>query len=71
MCLRAEGIDENDGGVRRVRRAEGLSGDNRGVVRGREIRDASKGSEKTTEAEGARRRARGIYDGDGGIGGEI
>ena len=62
VCLRAEGIDNNNGGVRRVRLSKGLSNDDGGVGRGRGIRDASKESETTTEAAGARRQARGIYN---------
>ena len=69
MCLRAEGIDDDDSDVVRVRQAKGLSDNNRGVGRGRLICDASKGSESMTEAAGARRRARGIYDDDGGVDG--
>ena len=57
MCLRAEGIDNDEGGVRRVRRAKGLRDDDRGVDRGRGIHDASEGLETTTEAAGARRQA--------------
>ena len=56
MCLRAEGIDDDDSGVGRVRRAKGLSDSDGGVGRGQGIRDASKGLETTTEATGARRR---------------
>ena len=62
MCLQVEGIDDDDGGVGRVRRAKGLSDDDRGSGRGRGIRDASKESETTTEADGDRRQSRGIYD---------
>ena len=54
MCLRAEGIDNNNGGVIRVRRSKGLNGNDGGVGRGQGIRDASEGSETTTEAAGAR-----------------
>ena len=55
MCLRAEVIDDYGGGVGRVRRAKGLSDNDGGINRGRGIRDASKVSETTTEAAGARR----------------
>ena len=64
MCLRAEGIDENNGGVGRGRRAKGLRDDD---TRG--IRDASKGLETTTDAAGDRRLDREIYDDGGGVGG--
>ena len=67
MCLRAEGIDNNEGGVGRVRRYKGLSDSDGGVGRGRGIRDASKGLETTTEAAGDRRWAQGIYDDDIGV----
>ena len=67
VCLRDQGIEENDGGIGRVRWARGLSDGNGGVVRGREIYDVSKGSDTTTEAAGARKIARGIYDNDGGV----
>ena len=50
MCLRAQVIDDDNGGVRRVRRSYGLSDNNRGVVIGREIDDAFKGLETTVEA---------------------
>ena len=55
MRLWAQGIDNNDGGVRRVIQACELSDDDRGVGRGQGIYDVSVGSETTTEAAGARR----------------
>ena len=67
MFLQTEDFDNNDGGVRRVRRYKGLSDNDRGVGRGQGIRDASKGSETTTEVAGDSRRAEGIYDDDGGV----
>ena len=67
MCLRAEGIDKNNSGARRGIRAIGISNDGEGVGRGREIYDASEGSETTTEAAGARRRTQGIYNNDRGV----
>ena len=67
--LRAQVIDNNDGGVGRVRRSCGLSDDDRGVRRGQGICDAPKVSETTKEAAVARRRARGIYDSDRGVDG--
>ena len=68
MRLRDQCIENNNGGVGRVRQAFGISNDDRGVVRGRGIYYASEGLDTTTEAEEARRRAQGIYDNDGGIG---
>ena len=65
MCLRAESVDDYNDGVRRISWAKGLSDDDGGVGRGRGIRDASKGSETTTETAGPRRRSQGIYDNDG------
>ena len=69
VCLQARGIDNDNGGVVRVRRASRLSNYNGGIGRGRGIRNASEGPETTTEAAGARRRSRGIYDDDRGVGG--
>ena len=57
MCLRDQGIDDDDGGVGRVRRARGISDNDGGIGRGRGINDASEVSETTTEAAGARRQA--------------
>ena len=71
MCLWAQGIDNDDGGVSGLRRALGLSDEDRGIIRGRGLRDAPEGLETTTEAAGARRRAQVIYDGDRGVGGGI
>ena len=51
VCLQAQVIDDNNGGVVRVRRARGLSDNGGGVGRGREIDNASKILETTTEAE--------------------
>ena len=68
VCLQAQGIDDNDGGVGRVRQSGGLSEDDGGVGRGRGIYDESKGLETTTEAARARQRAQGIYNNDGGVG---
>ena len=64
-CLQAQGIDDEDGGISRVRRAHGLGNNDRGIVRGRGIRNASEGSETTTEEAGARQRAWWIYDNNG------
>ena len=50
MCLRAYGIDDDGGGVGRVRWARRLSDNNRGVGRGRGIDDVSERSETRTEA---------------------
>ena len=68
VCLWAEGIDDNDGGVGRVRRAKVLSNNDGGVGRGQDLRDVSKVLEITTEAAGDRRRVQGIYDDNGGVG---
>ena len=69
MCLRAQGIDDDDDGVVRVRRARGLRDYYGGVGRGRGIDDASEGLDTTTEAAGDRQRAQGIYDDGGDVGG--
>ena len=50
-------------------RAQLIDNDNGGVGKGRGIDDASKVLETTTEAAGARQRAQGIYDDDRGVGG--
>ena len=70
MCLWAQGTEDNDGGVGRVRRARKLSDKVRGVGRRRGIYEASKGLEKTTEAAGDRRRTQVIYDNNIVVGGE-
>ena len=67
VCLRAEVIENDDGGVGRVRQAKGLSDNDVGIRRRRGIRDASEGSETMAEAAGDRRRAQGIYNNDGGV----
>ena len=69
MCLQDQGIDNDDGGVIRVRWACGLSENNRGLGRGQGIYDASKGLETTAEAAGDRQRAQEIYDNNSGVGG--
>ena len=51
MCLQAQGIDNNDGGVGKERRVRGLYDNDRGVGRGRGIDDASKVSDTTTEVD--------------------
>ena len=53
MCLRDQGIDNNDGGVGIVRRACGPRYDNEGVDIGRRVRNTSERSETKTEATGA------------------
>ena len=50
MCLRDQGIENNDGGVGRVRWARGIRNNDGGVGIGWGINDASEGSEPTTEA---------------------
>ena len=67
VCLQAESIDDNGGGVGRVRRAKGIINNDGVVDRGRGIRDASEGSETTTEAAGSRQRAQGIYNNNEGL----
>ena len=56
MCLEAHGIDDNGGGRSggggRVRKARGLSNDDRYFKRGKGIHGSSDGSETTTEAAG-------------------
>ena len=56
MCLRTQGIDENDGGVGEGRQARGLSNNDEGVGRRRGIDDTSEGLETMTEATGDQRR---------------
>ena len=58
MCLRAQGIDNNNCSAGRVRRERGLSDDDGGVDRGQGIYNASKGLETTAEAAGDRRRTK-------------
>ena len=62
MFLQAQGIDDDSGGVGRVRRFRGLSDEDRDVGRGRGIYDASEGLETTMEAVGDRQRSLVIYD---------
>ena len=52
MCLRDQGIDDDDGVVDRVRQACRLSDNDGGVSRGQGIYDAYEESETTTEASG-------------------
>ena len=54
VCLQDQGIDDNDGGVRRLIRAIGLSDNGRGVDRGRLIYNAYKRLETTTKSTGSR-----------------
>ena len=68
VSLRAQGIDNNDGIVGRVRWAWGLSNDDVGVGRGRGIYDMFKASETTTEVSGARQRPQRLYNDDRGFG---
>ena len=66
MCLRDQGIDDDNSAVERIRRARILSNDNGGVGRGQGIYDASKILETTTEAlriQGQQRRLRRLDDG--------
>ena len=50
MYLQFQVIDDNGSGVGRLRRARGISNDDRIVGRGRGIYDASEGLETMTEA---------------------
>ena len=50
MRLRAQGVNDSDDGVGRVRRARRISDDKIGVVRGQVIYDVSKESDTMTEA---------------------
>ena len=58
MCLRSQGIDDDDGVVERVRQAHGLINNNGGVGRGRGIDNASDGLETTAEASRIQKRRR-------------
>ena len=58
MRLWDQGIDDNDGGAGILRRSRRLSNDYGGFGKIRGINIASKGSDSTTEAAGARRRAK-------------
>ena len=68
MCLQAQVIDDDDGGLSGGIRDQGLSDNNGGVGGGRGIYDASELLETTAEAAGARQRVQGIYNNDGGFG---
>ena len=50
MCLRDQGIEEDNNFVKRVRQARGLSNDDGGVCIRRGIYDASEGSDTMIEA---------------------
>ena len=52
VCLRSQGIEEDNGGVGGGRWSRGLSDNDGGVGRGRGINDASEVLETMTEAEG-------------------
>ena len=54
MRLRAQGIDDNDSGVGRLRQTCGLSDDDGGVGTGQGIYNTSEGLETMTEAAGLR-----------------
>ena len=68
VCLRAQGINNDNGGVGRARQACGISDNDGGVGRVQGIHNASKGLETTAEVAGARRLDQGIYDDGGGVG---
>ena len=57
MCLRAQGIYNDDGGVSRLKQAHGIINDNGGVGRGQLIHDSSEGLETKMEAVGDRRQS--------------
>ena len=69
VCLRAQRINNNDGGVGGRIWAWGLSADDGAVVGGRGIADLYEGSETTPKAARAWRQAQGIYDNEGGVNG--
>ena len=71
MCLRSQGIDDDNGDVDGGIWSQVLRNNDGGVGGGREIHDTSEGSETMPEAEGDQRRDRGIYDNDGGVDGGI
>ena len=72
MCLHAQSVDDSNGIVGIVRRAQRLINNKRCICRGRVIQNKSEGSETTTEAAEATGRAREIYDdNNGGVGGGI
>ena len=66
MCLRSQGIDDDDEGFGGGRRTRGLSDNNGGVGRGKGIYDTYKGSETAMGAariQGQQRRLRRCDDG--------
>ena len=67
MFLWAQGIDDNNGGVGRVRWAHGLSDDDVGVRRERGIYDGYEGLDTMAEVAGDIRRPQGIYNEDRGF----
>ena len=69
VCLRAQGIYNDDGGVSRLKQAHGIINDNGGVGRGQLIHDSSEGLETKMEAVGDRRQSWGIYDDNEGVNG--
>ena len=66
MCLRAQGIDDGDDIVDRLRRSHGLGNDNGGVGRGRGIHDASEVLETITEAYRIQVQRRSLWHRDDG-----
>ena len=69
MSLRDQGIEDDNVSIGRERRAHILSDHDGGVGRGRGIYNVYKGLKTATEAAGARRRARGIYNNNGCVDG--
>ena len=49
VCLQAQGIDNKNGGIGKVRWDHGISDDDEGVGRGQILDDVSEGLEITTE----------------------
>ena len=67
MHLQDQGIENCDGVNGRVRRARGLSNDNGGVRRGRQIYDVSKGSETQILQQQQQRRWRRVEEESKGL----
>ena len=65
VCLQAQDIDDDDGGVGRVRGVHGPSNNVKGVGRGQRNDKASKGLEKTAEAAKIRGQQRRLWRCDG------
>ena len=68
MCLRAQGIDNDNGGLGGGRRARGLSNNDGGVVGGRGIYNAYKESETMTELAAEEDEHKDYNNDNGGVG---